>query len=305
MMSAAAGTSEIPGRTAIAAIRRDGARASLRLEFERDATTGQTVLAASRQEAPLRVVRAFAVEDGAALVHLHNVSGGLLGGDDLTLSLRAGSGTKVQITTTGATRIYRPRAGAANTMQTNEVVVSENALLEYLPDAVIPFAQARFTQRTAIRLLAGAGLFWWDILTPGREARGEIFEYSSVELKMDLLAGGKLAAAERVRLEPGKREMGLLARMGTYRTWATFYVCRVGLQSAAWARLETMLRELTSVWNEDGEALWGVSMLTMHGLVVRCAARRSLNVARGLQQLWRRAKKELYGRDGLAPRKVN
>jgi hypothetical protein len=52
-------------------------RASLQLEFERD-VTGRTLLAASRQEPPLRVVRAFGAEDGAALVHLHNVSGGLL-----------------------------------------------------------------------------------------------------------------------------------------------------------------------------------------------------------------------------------
>jgi urease accessory protein len=304
-MSAAVGTTDIPDRIAVAGIRREGARASLRLEFELDATTGRTVLAASRQEAPLRVVRAFAVEDGAALVHLHNVSGGLLGDDNLTLSFRVGPGANVQITTTGATRIYRPRAGAANTMQTNEVVVGENALLEYLPDAVIPFAGARFAQRTAIRLEAGAGLFWWEVLAPGREARGETFEYISVDLKMDLVAAGKLAAAERVRLEPGKRKLGLLARMETYRTWASFYLCRVGMESAAWVRLEAMLRELISVWNQDGETLWGVSTLAMHGLVVRCAARRSLNVARGLQEIWQRAKNELYGRDAVAPRKVN
>jgi urease accessory protein len=58
---------------------------SLRLDFERVALTGCTVLAASRQEPPLKVVRAFELEDGAALVHLHNVSGGLLGGDRLEL----------------------------------------------------------------------------------------------------------------------------------------------------------------------------------------------------------------------------
>ena len=88
-------------------------RASLRLDFERDELSGRPVLAASHQEPPLRVVRAFALEDGAAMVHLHNVSGGLLGGDQLGLTVNVGAGACAQITTTGATRIYRPREEAA------------------------------------------------------------------------------------------------------------------------------------------------------------------------------------------------
>src|SRR4030088_696717 len=72
--------------------------ASLRLDFERDPRTGQTFLAASCQEPPLKVVRAFAVQDGTALVHLHNVSGGLLGGDQLELVVNVGAGARVQVT---------------------------------------------------------------------------------------------------------------------------------------------------------------------------------------------------------------
>ena len=179
--------------------------ALLRLDFERVALTGRTVLAASRQDPPLKVVRAFEVEDGAALVHLHNVSGGLLGGDRLELVVNVGMGAQVQITTTGATRVYRPRTEALGVLQLNEIAVAENGLLEYLPDAVIPFAGARFAQRTLIRLAAGAGLFWWELLAPGREARGESFQYESVELKTDLMAAGRLVAAERVRLDRFER----------------------------------------------------------------------------------------------------
>jgi urease accessory protein len=303
-MAAGAGIAE----TAFAAKTRDSAReclrASLWLEFERDAT-GRTVLAASRQEPPLRVVRAFAVEDGAALVHLHNVSGGLLGGDRLSLIVRVGSGACAQITTTGATRIYRPRVEAAATTQTNEIEVGEKGLMEFLPDVVIPFAGARFAQRTAIRLGAGAGLFWWEILAPGREARGEIFEYERVELKTDLVAGERLVAAERVRLKPRSRELTSLARMGAYRTWATFYICRVGVDSAVWMELEWDLRRIAGGWNERGENLWGVSTLTAHGLVVRCLARTGREVPSRLQAIWRVAKSRLYGRAAIAPRKVN
>jgi urease accessory protein len=279
--------------------------AALRLDFERDVVTGQTILAASHQEPPLKVVRAFAVQDGAALVHLHNVSGGLLGGDRLELAVNVGAGAQVQVTTTGATRIYRPQAEALTILQTNEILVSENGLLEYLPDAVIPFAGARFSQRTSIRLAEGAGLFWWEILAPGREARGEIFEYESVEFATDLVAGGRLVAAERVRLEPKKRGLTSLGRLGAYRTWATFYVCRVGVRLAEWLEIEKELREVLGLIGRRDDALWGVSTLAAHGLVVRCAAKRGRDVLPGLREAWRVAKWRLYGRAAVVPRKVN
>src|SRR5277367_3615038 len=118
-------------------------QAFLTLDFARDEFTGHTVLAASRQEPPLKVVRAFAVQNGAALAHLHNVSGGLLGGDQLALKVNVGAGARVQLTTTGATRIYRPRHEAPPTTQSNEFTLNEDALLEYVPDAIIPYAGAR------------------------------------------------------------------------------------------------------------------------------------------------------------------
>jgi len=279
--------------------------ASLRLDFERVALAGRTVLAASRQDPPLKVVRAFEVEDGAALVHLHNVSGGLLGGDRLELVVNVGRAAQVQVTTAGATRVYRPRAGALGVSQSNEITVAENGLLEYLPDAVIPFAGARFAQRTSIRLAAGAGLFWWEILAPGREARGESFQYESVELKTDLVAAGRLVAAERVRLEPKRRNLASLGRLGAYRTWATFYMCRVGLGAAEWLEIESELRGILDAFSRQDDALWGISSLSAHGLIVRCAAKRGRDVLSGLQEVWRAAKWRLYRRTAVLPRKVN
>lgn len=280
-------------------------QASLRLEFEREEVTGRTVLARSDQDPPLKVVRAFTLEDGAALVHLHNVSGGLLGGDDLSLSVRAGTGASVQLTTTGATRIYRPRRDAVTTVQQNEITVGENALLEYLPDAIIPFAGARFSQRTSIELGSGAGLFWWEIFAPGREARGEIFGYEFLESKTDVVAAGRPLAADRIRLEPKKYPVSSLARMGPYRYWSTFYICRVGLSSNDWLATEQRLREVAAQLARPGETLWGASTLVEHGLVVRCLACHGRDVLPGLHAMWRAAKMHLYGREATPPRKVN
>lgn len=278
--------------------------AALDLQFERGAS-GATILSHSRQEPPWRVVRAFPLRDGSALAHLHNVSGGLLGGDQLALSVDVGPGAETQITTTGATRIYRPRADAMAATQRNEIRVAENGVLEYVPDAIIPYAGSRFLQHTVIDLAPGAGLFWWEIVAPGREARGELFAYESFAMKLDLLAGGKLVAAERARLVPRERAAQSLARLGPYRYWATFYICRAGTCAAEWIRVEQELRERASELPSSGAALWGASTLPAEGVVVRCLAVHGRDAIAGLHSLWNAAKRLLYGRDAIRPRKVN
>lgn len=281
------------------------AAATISLEFEFDDVVARTVLAASRQEPPLKVVRAFPVDNGAVLTHLHNVSGGLLGGDNLKLDVRVGRKARVQLTTTGATRIYRPRAGSPVTVQSNNVAVGENALLEYLPDPLIPYAGARFLQRTIIQLALGAGLFWWDILSPGREARGEIFEYERLQMKTEISAGERIIAAEHVDLEPKKRALNSLARLGPYRTYATFYICQIGCEAATWLALEGQLRDASSEYARPGEILWGFSTLAAHGIVARCLAQHGRDIIPGLHAVWNAAKMQLYGCRAEPPRKVN
>jgi urease accessory protein len=285
--------------------RRLALNSSLKLEFTHDAATQRTVLSESCCEAPLKVVRAFALADGAALVHLHNVSGGLLGDDHLLLSVRLRENAKVQLTTTGATRIYRAREAASPATQQTEISLAANSFLEYLPDPIIPFAGARFSQRTTIQLGSGAGLFWWEILAPGREAHGELFDYDSVEMKSDVIAEGRLISRERVKLEPLKFPLSSPARLGPFRYWATFYICRVGLDGATWQALENQLREAARDFSRPGESLWGISSLAAHGLVCRCVAMRGRNVLSGLHRLWRSAKFALYGTEAVPPRKVN
>jgi urease accessory protein len=284
---------------------RVGVQASLHLVFEQDEATGRTGLASSRQEPPLRVVRAFPLEDGTTMAHLHNVSGGLLGGDHLTLSVELGAHSQAQLTTTGATRIYRRAKNTEVTRQCNEIRVAEGALLEYVPDAMIPFAGADFSQRTTIHLAADAGLFWWEILAPGREAHDEVFRYQGVEIRTELSAPSGRIAVERIRLSPGKYDLSSPARMGPYRYCATFYVCRIGLGTGAWLDLESQLRHLVAKLPRHGGVLWGISTLKADGLIIRCLAQQGRDLLPGLLALWDAAKLSLYGRCAVPPRKVN
>src|ERR1700675_3287962 len=115
-------------------------------------------------------------------------------------------------------------------------------------------------------------MFWWEIVAPGREARGELFEYEEFAMRTRVSSLGRRIAAENLCLRPSDETVSSLARLGSYRYAATFYICRVGLEAGAWRGTEDQLRELTAAMTRRGQILWGVSSLVAHGLVVRCLA---------------------------------
>lgn len=287
------------------AMARTQVRGSLALHFKRYPQSGKTYLADSAQEPPLRIVRPFPLEDGSVLVHLHNVSGGLLGGDRLTTSVDVGAGASVQLTTTGATRVYRARQDSSATLQINHFTISQNALLEYLPDAIIPFAKSKFRQETGVNVEAGGGFLGWEILAPGRSAHGELFEYDSVELKIDVKADGQSIAAENARIDPKRSNISSIARLGPYCYWITFHIVRVGPDANFWLTAEERIREVIGGFWRPSEELWGVSTLAAHGLVVRGLTRSGTNILANLRSIWCGAKLLLYGREAIAPRKIH
>lgn len=276
----------------------------MRLGFDFDEANGRTRMQVHEQRPPLKVIRAFPLPEGGALVHLHNISGGVLGGDSLALAVQVAPGASVQLTTTSATRLYRCSPHASNSLQTNELQVEENGLLEYLPDPLIPFAGARYRQQTRITLAPGAGLFWWETVAPGRTARGELFDYDLIDISLAISTRERPLALEHTRIEPGKRQVSALARLGTYRYFSSFYICKVGLDPARWLVLESQLSELASQLSSAGEVSWGVSTLVAHGLVIRALSCRGTELAQGLLAFWRTARLALYGQESLPPRKI-
>lgn len=275
---------------------------SLSLGFERYGDG--TVLTIHEQTPPLRVIRAFQGRDGATLAHLHNVSGGVLGGDCLDLTVHLHENAVAQLTTTSATRLYCTGVGKPPAVQTNTIHVGPNALLEMAPDALIPFAGASYVQHTRIDLADGAGLFWWETVAPGRKASNERFVYDLLDLTMEITSDGIPLTLERLKLEPKRRDLLSPARLGLYDYFTTFYICRVGLTSDRWMALERDLGELAARLSCQGETLWGVSSLVAHGLVIRGLAQSQPQIADGLLAFWQAAKQTLYGQSAVPPRKI-
>jgi urease accessory protein len=275
----------------------------LSLQFAYDAQTARTQLNVVEQRQPLKVVRAFTLGGGAALVHVHNLSGGVLAGDRLSLELEIGARARAQVTSTGATRLYRSRPQAAPAEFLNRIHVAEHALLEYLPDPLIPFAGSRYRQHTVMDLQDGAGLFWWETVAPGREARGEVFSYDHLHLSFELRVAGIPIAIDHSDLAPEARPLQSPVRLGSYRYFSSFYICSAGAAEPTWRALEKELLGLAGKLS-TAVIIWGLGRLPTHGLVVRALSRNGRDIAEGLVAFWRVAKLALYGEVAVIPRKI-
>jgi urease accessory protein len=280
----------------------DQAAAVLSLTFSRQA--GVRPMQVLRQDPPWRVVRMFQSKENECLVHLHNLSGGILSGDRLTLLVEVGEEARVQLTSTGATRIYRHRKGRDSAYTFTRARVQKNAIFEYLPDQLIPYAESQFFQETEIELSSeGAGLFWWETLTPGRTAYGEKFVYGSLRIASVISCDEKPIAIEQFLLEPALRSPQQPGILGNFECCSTFYICRTGVGDQQWIELQTILEDEAELLSCT-EMQWGTSRLVKHGIVVRGVGMQASRLFAALLRFWTIAKHYLYGSHAVLPRKV-
>ena len=277
--------------------------ANLHLSFETNAA-GATILRVKQQQPPWRVVRGFKAASGELLAHVHNVSGGILDTDSLDWRIDVAPGAQAQVTSTGATRVYRSRTPLSIASQRAALTVGENAYLEYLPDQLIPFAGSRFDQSMRVDLARGASLILWDRVAPGREASGELFRYESLASAFELMVEAEPIAIERWTIAPMLRRVNVLPRLGCFRYFASCYVCRAGEPAAYWREFESAMQEIADRISGP-EVLWGITSLRAHGVVARGVATTGRSLSDGLVEIWKAAKWHLCGRVATVPRKVH
>ncbi len=155
----------------------------------------------------------FQDHDDQPFVLLHNSAGGFVEGDAAELHVVAEPGTRSLFTTTAATRFYKCET-AETSRDLVTFIAGEEALIEYLPDEVIPFAMSRIERTTRVALHASSRLFASDVISAGRVSygAGEQFAFASMRSQFEVRINGRLAVLDRlVASEPGDVEV--LARL--------------------------------------------------------------------------------------------
>lgn len=159
----------------------------------------KTVLGKRQHRGPLSVQRPFYPEGGVCHVYLLHPPGGVVAGDQLSITANVERDAQALITTPAAGKFYRSGGGEAQ--QTVNLKLAENASLEWLPQETIVYQGAKLNSSMNIDLAEQAHFIGWEILALGRPAAGEGFDYGSATLNWRISHGERLIYLERLRLD--------------------------------------------------------------------------------------------------------
>jgi urease accessory protein UreH len=139
---------------------------------------GQSGLEHITYQYPLKLISpSRSPEVRSVLVFLLSYGGGLVGGDNVNITIEIQSMAKLSIVTQGHTKIFTSPSPDVVTRQTLDVRIASNAALCLLPDPVQPFEGSNFEQKQVFRLQGNASLCLLDWVTQGRTARGEDWSF--------------------------------------------------------------------------------------------------------------------------------
>jgi urease accessory protein len=275
-------------------IRRDnfvetvGRCGDLILSFEQ--RRGLTELSSVHCRSPWHFMPPMALDGGrCAYTMLVNPSGGLVGGDRLSLSASIGPGGQVLFSTPSANRIYRTAGPEA--VQDVVIGLGPEARVEWLPDVTIPFAGSRFRQSIDVSLGPGASVLLWDALACGRVASGERWAFAEYgnQIRIGMAGGGEVL--ERIALSPRSTGVGLVE---PWNYVAALFLVADGVGSAVWDDLHSDFEAWIDETSPDGEWLAAVSELPIPGLVVRLLARTAHSLHAAYERAWSLIRSRLW-----------
>ena len=192
---------------------------------------GRSDVHRARGAGPLRLLCPRAAGDAAWIV-TSSLGGGLVDGDDVALEVSVDAGATALVTTQASTKVYR---GASR--QRLDVRVHGNGNVLVVPDAVVPYRDARFAQVTNLELAHAGTLVLCDVLTAGRIAYGERWSAASLDSTLSLAIDGERVLHDRIALAGD-----IAARMGRFTALGTALLVGPRVRELAAAQLASLDR---------------------------------------------------------------
>ena len=274
---------------------------------------GKTILEDLSFTAPYKIMTPFEKENGGIQIMPLCASAGIMAGDSQEFSYYVKEGADLEVLSQSFEKIHKMDEGSAS--RTIEVQVDKNAALYYYPQPVIPFAQSAFDSKMTIHLEDETSkLFLLEIISCGRNAHEERFQYRRFSSKVLLYRGEKLIYRDNTRYEPGKMPMEGIGLYEGYTHMANLFLSKLcnrdnvdggketnidgmdikkQMNSSGTGRTSDRTAELQEkIWqilDEDSEIDGGVTRLTTGDLALRIFGHR----AQKLQQIAEKIK-EIY-----------
>ena len=224
------------------------------LEIELKQGNNKTTITKQFSQVPLQIQRAVYPEESIpemAYLYIISPSGGILQGDRYKIDVTLKNNAISHITTQGATRIYSMNSNFAS--QITNITVDDNCYLEYIPDQIIPYQNSRYYQKVNLNIHDKATMIYSEVLTPGRMAMNEYFDYDVCYLRTYCKnQEEKFRCLENMKVEPKNQNLNSDGILGKNKIVGTVYILTK----------KEHITELENIINTNLEKLEAVSIGT-------------------------------------------
>lgn len=196
--------------------------------------------------------------------YILNPGGGYLDGDNYQMTISLEEKARLTLTTQSGAKIYKTPKKQA--YQEAIFYLKKDSYLEYLPDALIAYKDAKYFQDTTIYMEEGSTLLYSDILTPGWSPDGDHFSYDMIRLKTKIYMEDELILYDHIKLQPKSHHMSGLGFMEGYTHLGSLIVVGEKTSDKLLDRLYEAMKE------ETGDFVFGLSKLSVQGFTVRIMA---------------------------------
>ncbi|MFB5610539.1 MAG: urease accessory protein UreD [Nitrosopumilaceae archaeon] len=195
------------------------------IELESDKNS-KTFIKKLKTKSPILVQKALYndfTNPDKAHIYLMSSAGGMLQGDILNIDIHAKENTNAFVTTQAATKIYK--AENRDCRQYINIFVDKNSFLEFLPKQIIPHKDSKFLQEVSISFDNSSTLLYSEIISAGRIAHGEKFDFDSIRMKFDCRdKKGNILFSESSKFEPKNSKTKFDSLFGNQNLYCTMYV---------------------------------------------------------------------------------
>ena len=151
-----------------------------------------------------------------------------MGGDAIRMNVDVGSGARAVLSTQASTKVYRSLRPASQRLTAS---VHDDALLVVLPDPVVCFAGADFSQQQQYELHRTGNLVMVDWMTSGRHAVGERWAFHHYSSRIDLRRAGRRVVYDAILLD--EADGSVRERLGRFEICLTAVVTGPLVSNAA------------------------------------------------------------------------
>ncbi len=243
------------------------------LQLDMENRQGRTVAKKVYFQGAFKVMRpVYHQNNNFPCYYVLNPGGGYLDGDKYRMDITLEEKAQLTLTTQSATKIYKTPQQQA--YQETTFHLKKDSYLEYLPDALIAYKDAKYFQKNIIHMEKGATLLYSDILTPGWSPEGDRFSYEMLRLKTEIYMEDELVAFDHIKLQPESQQMSGIGFMEGYTHLGSFIV--VGEKTND----ELLDRLYETIQQETGSFAFGLSRLAVQGFTLRVMANQTQVIER-------------------------